>query len=410
MLTGRGLAVIGGAFLLWLGGRAIGSPDLQMVAVGLAALVGLAAGSVRWVTQDLRATRRLSARRVFPGTRVKVGLEVTNAGRSRTPFLLLEDRLPPSLGRAARAVLGGIRPRARQTVSYSLTARSRGRYRLGPLAVYLTDPYDLARRRIEIPGQQDLVVYPEVERLAHARLAVVAAGTGESAARRLFRTGEDFYTMRAYQTGDDLRRIHWPSTARTGQLMIRQDEAARRSAALVFLDTRAEAFGGTTRAFERAVSVTASMGSLLLDMGFDLQMATPDLAPGPVTRQEFLDFLAAVSPSRARSLTPALLRLRHRLVAGATFVAVTHPPPAEEVAALTRVNGFGPRFAILVYPRDPQDLALDRWSEWEGRGRIAQVSLARAGWEAMLLAPGGRLRDVWQPQRKREARTAAASW
>src|SRR5437899_3317308 len=85
-----------------------------------------------------------------------------------------------------------------------------------------------------------------------------------SIAGRLHRSAAEFYTMREYVTGDDLRRIHWPSVARTGQLMIRQDESTRRSSALLFLDSRASALGAYgSPGFERAVSVAATLGRAL---------------------------------------------------------------------------------------------------------------------------------------------------
>src|SRR5438105_2047418 len=77
----------------------------------------------------------------------------------------------------------------------------------------------------------------------HRNLAMHGAGTGESSVRHLQHSAAEFYTMREYVTGDDLRRIHWPSVARTGQLMIRQDEATRRSNATLFLDNRSSSLG-----------------------------------------------------------------------------------------------------------------------------------------------------------------------
>ncbi|HET6776972.1 MAG TPA: DUF58 domain-containing protein, partial [Actinomycetota bacterium] len=119
MLTGRGIAVLAAGVSLWIAARIIGSQDLHIVAVGLVVLGALAATAVRFLRQTLETGRRLSLARAFPGARVRVELEVRNAGRSRTGVLLLEDRLPTGLGRAARAVLGGIPPRGKQTVSYS---------------------------------------------------------------------------------------------------------------------------------------------------------------------------------------------------------------------------------------------------------------------------------------------------
>jgi uncharacterized protein (DUF58 family) len=410
VLTGRAWAVIWGGGALWVASRVVGAPDLHMAAVGLLALVPLVALLVRATPPQLQATRRLSTRRAFPGTRVRVDLEIHDRGRRRTPVLLLEDRLPRSLGSPARAVLAEVPGGARRTASYRVTPRRRGRYPIGPLTLWVADPFDLVRRRIQFPGTRDLIVYPEIEDLGASAVAAPISGAGESSTRQLFRSGEDFYTMRQYEIGDDLRRIHWPSVARTGQLMIRQDEAVRRAQAAILLDTRSAALGERTEAFERAVSAAASIGAHYLHAGFSLQVATPDRAPHPVDREAFLELLALVRPSRAMLLTPVLRQLGALGSGGAGLVAVTHIPRAEEVAALSQLSaGYSTKLAILVYPDDPDDLPIRPRLELDRRAEAARTSLSRAGWEVLLLRPGGRLGDVWQLRTKRPARRTAVS-
>lgn len=405
--------MFGGAFTLWLGARVLGSPDLHMAAVGLAVLPLLATAVVRLLPHDLAASRRLSARRAFPGSAVRVDVEVRNGGRGPTPLLLLQDALPAGLGRPARAVLGGIPPRERHAVSYEVRCRARGRHLVGPLTAQVGDPFDLARVRLEFPGQDELVVYPVVEDLDLPRLSATAGGGGSSATRQLFRSGEEFYTMRPYELGDDLRRIHWPSTARSGQLMIRQEEAARRSVVTVLLDTRSSALAPGDQ-FEKAVSAAASVCVAYERAGFSLRLATVDLAPTAVAAEQALEVLALAEPSGGRLLSPALLRLRQGAAAGASLVAVTHPLPPEELVALARgAAGYTHRLAILVYPHHPAALAPAARSDLERRGTAARLTLARAGWDVLLLAPTGRLRDVWAHRATRpvngRARTVAPS-
>jgi uncharacterized protein (DUF58 family) len=410
VLTGRAWAVIAGGVFLWLVSRALGAADLHMVAVGLLALVPLSWLLVRSTRHDLDATRRLSARRAFPGTRVTVDLEVHNRGARRTSLLLLEDRLTPSLGAPARVVAGEVRPGARRTASYMLTARRRGRYPVGPLTAWVTDPFDLVRRRIEFPGQHDLVVYPEVEDLGPPRSAAPVGGAGESSTRQLFRTGEDFYTMRQYETGDDLRKIHWPSVARTGELMIRQDEAVRRASAVLMLDTRESALGVRPEAFERAVSAAASIGAHYLRAGFVVRMATADMPPRHVDLDQFLELLALIRPTTVRQLSPSLRRLGAAASGSTALVVVTSVPGPEEVAALSRLSGgFGGRLAVLVHRDDPDELYLPARHGVDRAAEVARGSMSRGGWEVLLLPPGGKLRDVWQLRDKRPARRIAVS-
>ena len=210
--------------------------------------------------------------------------------------------------------------------------------------------------------------------------------------------------MRQYNTGDDLRRIHWPSVARTGDLMIRQDEATRRATGLVFIDQRQATIGQSRgAAFERAVSVAASVGVLLARAGFQLRFATADHPTAPMTEERFLDALAGLSHSPARTIAPALTNLRAAASADTSLVFVSGPPAPSELAGLLRAgSGFGPRLAILVYPQDPVTLPADRQTHLEGRATQARLALARAGWDCIVLAPSTALTERWHaaaPQR-----------
>lgn len=402
MLTGRAWGVLTGAGLLWAASRLVGSADLHVLAVGLLALVVLAT-LLLWVARPrLRVSRRLSTRRAFPGTRVRVDLEVRSSGPTATPFVVLEDRLPPALGGEARAVMAAVPPGGRRSVTYHVTARSRGRYELGPTAIAVADPFDLVRRRTRFPERHELVVYPEVEALAGDGMAAPAGTSGESSSRQIFRTGEEFYTMRPYETGDDLRRIHWPSTARTGELMIRQDETARRATAVILLDTRTRALGAGSQAFERAVSAAASVGTLYLRLGYSLRLATPDLSPAVIDPDHFLETLAVVEPSPREILTPTLRRLRPLATRNPSLIVVTHVPVAAELAVLTRSGAmFAARTAVLITHPNPGRLGGPDGEALERRLAAARASLGRAGWEVVVLTPGERLREVWRSSPRR---------
>jgi uncharacterized protein (DUF58 family) len=399
--SGRGLVVFAAALGLWIVARIAGSPTLHIIAVGLAVLPLAAIAFTRWSRQRLSVRRRLSDQRVQPGRRVTVELEIENEAPTSTSFLLLEDAVPPGLGRPARLVLTGIGARGVATASYSLVAQSRGRYSLGPLAVDVSDPFALTRARVEFAGRDELVVTPTVEELASGPASPFGQTSGLSLAKHLFRTGEEFFTMRAYQEGDDLRRIHWPSVARSGELMIRQDESTRRSNAVLYVDTRQSAVGQTrSPAFERCVSCAASVGMLLVRYGFAIRLATTQLAPSPMSEDQLLDTLAGVSHDGTRSASTALARLRGAASAETTLVAIGAPPDPTELAGLVRVGSvFGPKLAVFVYPTDPGALPPDRQAQLEGRASSARLSLSRSGWEVLVLSPHGRLKDVWQGSR-----------
>jgi uncharacterized protein (DUF58 family) len=387
----------------------MGSPDLHMVAVGILLLPFLAAVFVHWSLVRLEVHRHLSAVRVFPGTRVVVSLTVENRGPGTASFLLMEDSLPAELGRSARLVAGGIPARNHQTVAYSVVCRRRGRYTVGPLSVFLSDPFGLARVRIQTRPVNELIVYPPVEEVEASHLAVHGAGSGESALRHLHRAAAEFYTMREYVTGDDLRRIHWPSVARTGRLMIRQDESTRRSAATVFLDNRQAGLGAHgSPAFERAVSVAASLGRALARAGFAVHLATVDRPGRTLGEEGLLEELASATPTRARSVGGALASVRGTAMTDSTLVVVSCPPLAPEVAAMSRVGThFGRKVAVFVYPVSPSALRPEAAAEVTARAATARISLQRAGWEVYLIEPDGRLEEAWNGTRR--LRAAASS-
>jgi uncharacterized protein (DUF58 family) len=398
MPTRRGWSAFSAGIGLWIGARFAGSRDLHMVAVGILAMPFLASLFVQWNRLKLIVHRHLSSVRVFPGTRVVVTLSVLNKGPGTAPFLLMEDSLPPSLGKPARVVVTGIPPQNSEQVSYSVLCRQRGRFTIGPLSVVVSDPFGLARIVIRIPDTNDLVIYPQVEEIPASELSLQGSGLGDSTSRQLYRSAAEFYTMREYVTGDDLRRIHWPSVARTGELMIRQDESTRRSAATVFLDNRTVMLGSVgSPGFERAVSAAASMGRALLLAGFAVRLAAVDAPAEPMGEQRLLETLAGIRPTRERGFGSALVALRGSALAESTLVVVTAPPVGPEVEILQRFGGrFGRKVAILVLPVRMDSLPMEAAAELQGRVRSAVAMLQGARWRVCVLPPDGRLAEEWK--------------
>jgi uncharacterized protein (DUF58 family) len=401
MPTRRGWIAFAAGLVTWVVARLVASRDLHMLAVGLVVLPWLATLLIRWTPTRLEVRRHLSTARASLGSRVDVHLTIENSARTTTSFLLIEDGVPAGLGRPARLVAAGIPPRNHQTLRYSLVCKQRGRYDIGPVTIYLTDPFGLSRTRVEALARSELVVYPDVEDISAAGLVTQGAGSGEAAVRHLYRSAAEFYTMREYVEGDDLRRIHWPSVARTGRLMIRQDESTRRSSATLFLDTRQSALGAYgSPGFERAVSVAASLGRALSVAGFALHVGMVDKSPALMTDQQMLELLAGTSPSRAQALAPSMSNLRASSPTDSTLAVVTAPPLANEVALLSRIGAtFGRKIAVFVYPVNPSVLSADAAAELEGRTTAARASLSRAGWDVYLVQPEGRLADVWRLKR-----------
>ncbi len=265
---------------------------------------------------------------------------------SRLPsgVLLLQDGLPYLLGGIPRFVLDKVEPQGRRTVSYPVHSDVRGRFPIGPLSVRLTDPFGLVELSRAFASVDELVVTPVVSPLPPVRLGGDWAGGGESTARSVAASGTDDTATREYRHGDDLRKVHWRSTARRGELMVRREEEPFQSRATLLLDGRASAHRGQGpgSSYEWAVSAVASAGVALSRSGFALHLLDHtgrDLGPPgvPVTEGVLLQALADAQPDRTDSLEPAIGRLRRGGVDGA-LIAVLGRLDAEQAAALARLR------------------------------------------------------------------------
>ena len=259
-LTTRGLSFLAAAAAAGISAMVLGEQDLLRVAVLLATLPLLAAGYVGRNRYKIDCTRALEPTRAPMGSNARVVLRLQNQSRLPTGTLLLEDRLPYALGSRPRVVLERLTANQTSSVAYTVRADVRGRYPVGPLTVRLTDPFGLCELTRSFPSTDTLTVVPQVTPLPNIRLGGDYVGTGESRARSVAAHGEDDAATRQYRRGDDLRRVHWRSTARTGELMVRREEQPWESRATVLLDTRAAAHRGEgpTGSFEWGVAAAAS--------------------------------------------------------------------------------------------------------------------------------------------------------
>ena len=321
MPTTRGWALIGAGLALVALWYLLG--DEELLLAGVALLVAVVAGLmyVRVNRPQLRVGRRLGAGAVHDGDTIQVTLSLDNPNKRPIRNLNLIDRVE-DLG-AAEFDIASIDPQEQVTGSYRVQCRPRGVYRVGPTAATSSDPLGLAEIAAP-PGPVDLlVVYPKVEKLTG--LPSVRGQDPSMAASRpehSQRGGEDFYTLREYQRGDDLRRVHWPSSAKTGQLMIRQLETPWQSRALVLLDVRAEVYESAA-AFETAVSGAASVVTHLVRSGFDADLWAGDSKMLDASRYgAAMHRLALVQPMTGLDISSVASHIRQKGGGGA-LVMVT---------------------------------------------------------------------------------------
>ncbi len=257
MITRRGWAALAASATLALAGRLLGLGELYGLAgAGLGLVVaGLIVTRRRGEAVTLR--RKITPARVHVDSPWRVEVTATNAGTQRSPLLAVSTNFAGGQ-RYARFGLAPLSPGASVDAAFRLPTDRRGVFMLGPLVVERSDIFGLVVRRSQALSEVKLTVYPRIDTITSLDGVGVADPLSEMhGPRRVGASGGDFYTLVEYEQGDDLRRVHWPSVARTGELMIRQDETPWRGRTTVIVDLRASVHD--EESFEDALSAAASV-------------------------------------------------------------------------------------------------------------------------------------------------------
>ncbi|MGV9631154.1 DUF58 domain-containing protein [Streptomyces sp. NPDC003487] len=422
-LTTRGRSFLAAGIAAAICAYVLGQADLLRVGLLLAALPLVCAGVLYRTRYRVAGSRRLSPARVPAGSEARVHLRVDNVSRLPTGLLMLQDRVPYVLGPRPRFVLDRVEAGGRREVSYRVRSDLRGRYPLGPLQLRLSDPFGMCELTRSFSSYDTLTVIPRVEALPPVRLAGEATGYGDGRQRSLALAGEDDVIPRGYRYGDDLRRVHWRSTARYGELMVRREEQPQRSRCTVLLDTRGLAYrgAGPDAAFEWAVSGCASVLTHMLQRGFSVRLLTDtgSSVPGEGAdgfagaSQEtadaaglMMDTLAVIDHSDGAGLSRAYDVLRGGneglLVA---FFGDLDEQQAAVAARMRRRSGAAIAFVLDsdVWLREPTDVSRPM-NRTEERLRL----LREAGWTALGVPRGVALAELWHQADQERTSLAAA--
>ena len=398
-LRGRSFVLIG---LIGVGlGLAAGAEDLLRVGVFLLVLPLVSVGVVLRTRYRLACERRVVPGQVAAGTAATCVLRLDNVSRLPSGVLLMEDALAYSLGGRPRFVLDRIEAHGRREVGYPVRSEVRGRYRLGPLSVRLTDPFGLCELTRSFTAVDQLTVTPVVTPLVGASLGGDRAGGGESSGRSVSSVGEDDAATREYRHGDDLRRVHWRSTARTGELMVRREEQPWQSRATVLLDGRRASHtgDGPGSSYEWSVAAAASVlvhlvrGQLAVRLvdehGRDLATGT-----GAVVQQVALERLSVVEPSATRDLALATTALRGE--GSGVIVALLGRLDHSDAAQLAALRAGGRRCVALACDTAAFAVSGPRASEGERKLHAEAVAVLRAaGWRVVSVSRNADLAELW---------------
>lgn len=422
MLTIRGWAVALTGLSLLVVARIFGSGPVEQFGFALVVLPLIALAVVRLGKHDLEVTRRTTPERVRAGSKVKVALEIRNRGRGPAPLLLLEDRVPSDVAGRARFALHGIEPKGLRHAGYELRPPRRGHYQVGPLTLTSTDPFGLARLVSAATPRASVLVHPRVEPLALPRDLGDRRSLAVSALRQpIGAQGEDFYTLREYNEGDDLRKVHWPATAKRGRYMIRQEETPWHTRATVVFDDRSTAHDGIGDAssFERVIEATASITDLYHRSGYTYRLTGGTAAGLPASKgsphfNRALDLLATVGTSapsalEADPLIARLLEIDSGTAGEGTLAVVAGTLSTDAAMAITRCRRRFRQVIVVMFPahRFGSMPTKARWAAEEAVREVVKL-LGRSGAQTIVLGPEETLMSGWDSL-SRSATSAARS-
>ncbi len=386
-LTTRGRCFVAAGIAAAACGLLIPEPDLLRVGLLLVVLPLLSAFGAGRARYRLSCVRRVIPARVPAGQPAELSIRLANVSRLRTGLLLAEDTVPYALGTRPRFVLYGIGSAGSKEFRYQVRPDTRGRYTIGPLQVRVADSFGLVSITRSFTSTSTLTVTPRIIPLSRPPVSGNWLGDSEHGRRSIAASGEDDVAPRAYQTGDSLHRVHWRSTARYGELMVRREEQYWRNTASLFLDTRRSAHGPAA-SFELAVTAAASIGVHLAGEGFDARLMT-DLGEVPrqgTFRDTLLDTLAVIRPSRESGLSLGVDALA---TAGGQIIAILGLLTAGQARQLAEARrGTAPAMALLLVPGD-HDYS-------EAVTAAATQVLTAAGWRVATVTDSARLAAAWQ--------------
>ncbi|MDY7101373.1 MAG: DUF58 domain-containing protein [Actinomycetota bacterium] len=369
MLTREGWLVGAGAVVLVALGRLLGIFELFLIGGAAAGLLVVAAVIVSLVRLRLAVSRHLQPPRVHAGALSRVELRIANAGRRRTPVIRLRDAVTGTRG--ANLILSPMTPGSSVRAAYQLPTHRRGLISIGPLEVLVGDPFGLTVSSITALGESELLVYPHIDPIAPLPMASGHDPTsGARHANALGRSGDDFYALRRYVVGDDLRRVHWPSTARHDELMVRQDELPWQGRTTVVVDSRS--YSHTEDSFELAVSATASIVNVAWKRGDQVRLITTsgsdsDFGSGREHLDAAFHHLALLNVSQDASIQATLERLA-RQPGGGSLVLVVASLATSELARLDAlVRAYASVTIVMFSP-----------SSWDPSARDEQPPATRA--------------------------------
>jgi uncharacterized protein (DUF58 family) len=350
-LTPAGGAVLIGSVVLYTLGLAVGYGELHVIAIAGLVVLLLAVGWTAW-RPGIELERAVVPPRVVRGEPAEAQLTITNPGRRSLPPLLARDQVG---NRPVDALLPRTAAGTTCRASFPLPTARRGVVDVGPLRVLRQDPLGLTQSSKVYGDVETLWVYPRVHRVAP--LSSGKRRDLEGPTQDGVEGTVTFHALREYVTGDDLRLIHWRSTARTGTLMVRQQADPSQPQTTIVLDTQVRSYEGD--AFEDAVEAAASLVVASTSRRFPVRLLTGggllatgqgrgSRSGGTSGAAALLEHLTPLQPSDAGSLAEAAGRLATQ-PGGNTLVVISGTPDPMDLMAVETLRNRYLTMAVLRF-------------------------------------------------------------
>ena len=379
-----GVVAFVGFVFIWLMARIVAGTAMYLFAYGLLLL---------FVVCFFLAPRNLKLKgeraglfpRAHEGDRLEV--EVSLEAQRGVSTFVLEERVPERLGQPVRVPITKLSSGEKLTHRYSVRCTRRGVYEIGPLVAIKGDPLGLTQRETLIAEPFELLVHPRIELVSDRPLTRAFEDPPiRPPVSKPWPSGLEFYGMREYKPGDDLRRIVWRASARTGKIMVREAEQGITDKITIILDTDRGTHSrdgeGLSESFEMGVRAAASLAVRHLREGYEIKIETNG---GPLTRSlrgiqqqlPLLDAFAKVELSR-EPLGTVIRRLLGNAQRDAHNILITPHLGAGEAAQLKLLLNKGVSILVVAL------LWNDEESETAGMA-------AALGCQVASVRPGGDL-------------------
>ncbi|MEO5965731.1 MAG: DUF58 domain-containing protein [Candidatus Limnocylindrales bacterium] len=352
---------------------------------------------------DLEAGYAVSQLSGHVGDRLRVTYTLRNTGRIIKPWLEIHNPTTLPGGLPGRALI----LRARQERSWLVRTPlvRRGHFRIEPLQIRTGDPFGFFEASASVGQGITLVVYPKIDALPLWRLPPANIEGARAQPERTLQTTPLATTVRPYAPGDSMNRIHWRSTARTGEIQVKEFELEQTADAWLFIDLDAanEAGYGEDSTTEVAVRAAASIADKALGenraVGLTVNAHRLTILPadrGARQRLKILQLLAAVEADGRTPLAEALVTGVNRLRRGMTAIVVTSTQDPAFIRPLASLRSRGISAVVVLLDQAAFETDSDEAAAEAQRQHTRAVRHALAEYEVptFVLKPGQALAEV----------------